>query len=155
MREGLIKNKKFMSQRKFKKQKGYITLLIMLLVSAVSFTIILSVLRSSTSSSQSALAILQGAQARAYANTCAEDALYAIKNDPVATKDLLGVPQEARDFCTFEILTTDYPANPSTWSFRATSVSGAETIAYLTITAKRSGSNLTVTAWDETPPVVE
>ena len=83
------------------KQNGYVTLLVMLIVATVSFAIVLSALRSSVSSSQDSLAVLEGARARSYANGCVEDALYKIYDNPdTAVGDFAGVN------CTYNTLAT-------------------------------------------------
>ncbi len=83
-----LKNKK--RKINLERQKGYVTLLVMLIVATVSFGLILSALRSSVNSTQDSLAILKGAEARASANASMEDALYAIYSDPYIAAGTVG-----------------------------------------------------------------
>jgi hypothetical protein len=65
--------------------QGYITLLSVIAVGALSAIIATSLLFSGTTSLQTTRTLQEGVQARALAHTCAERALIQIKNDPSAS----------------------------------------------------------------------
>lgn len=60
---------------------GYITLISILIISAIAVTLTLALMLLSVGSSQSSVTITQSRQAETYANACAEEALEQIKTN--------------------------------------------------------------------------
>ena len=123
--------------------------MVMLIVSAVSFGIILSALQGSVSSSQSALTIMQSAKARAYANGCIEDALFAIHNNPTSVATT-GSKVISSGTCSYVITPPQVidPSVPSVWTILSTGVENDVTVKIST-NAILNNSSLSVTNWNE------
>ena len=132
--------------------RGFITLLIMLIVSAVCFLLIISALQSSVNSSKSALAILQSSKARAYANTCIEEALYAIHTSPgtVVLNTPITPSSQKTDTgtCSYTVTSPDITLNPSTWTILGTGVENNVTVQIST-NAILNNSALGIVDWNE------
>jgi uncharacterized protein (UPF0333 family) len=67
-------------QRKIQNNKGYVTLISILVIGAVGLAITTSLVLLGVSSSRTSLALEQGNQAKVLANACAEEALQQIWN---------------------------------------------------------------------------
>ncbi len=70
-------------QKKLQINSGYVTLISMLVISAVGLSVAVSLVLLSAGSSRSSLALEQGNQAKALANACAEEALQQIWNSDI------------------------------------------------------------------------
>ena len=173
--------KNFLKNKRLK-QNGYVTLMIMLIVASASFALVFSTLNSSVSSSQAAGAILGSANARAYADACIEDALYLIYTDPSTAVNHSGgrpfsllekdapkysflekilLPQRAfaqglvaAGSCDYNITSSDYPNDPSSWYILANGYVGDVTKS-IEVSAQLSGSTINITDWNETAPAVD
>lgn len=65
---------------KYRQAHGYITLLSVLIISAIGLAVTISLILLGLGSGQSSLTLAKSAQAKALANACAEQALQAIRN---------------------------------------------------------------------------
>ena len=129
------------------KTSGYITLMLMLVIAAVSFMLIFSALRSSVNSSKSILVIKQEVNARSYANTCIENALYQIKLDPSSAS---GTVEEiiSDGSCSYTTTTPDATLNPSVWNILSIGILGDVSVQINTNTIL-TDSNLEIIDWNE------
>ena len=66
---------------KLKANKGYVTLVSILVIGAVGLAVVTSLVLLGVGSSRSSFSLEQGSQAKALANACAEEALQQIWND--------------------------------------------------------------------------
>ncbi len=138
-----------MFNKKSQKSSGFITLMIMLIVSAVVFLLIISALRSSVNSSQGSLAILQSAKARAYANSCIEEALYAIHLDP-SNVSATGNKSIDTGNCSYTITPPESlnTQNSTVWTILSTGVENDVTVQIST-NALLNNSDLSIIDWNE------
>ncbi len=68
-------------QNKYQKPTGYVTLISMLVMGAVSLSAVLSIFLTGVITTKESLAVMQSSEANALALACAEDGLEAIRDD--------------------------------------------------------------------------
>jgi hypothetical protein len=89
-------------RRKVNRQKGYSTLISVIIVSAITFSFALSLLTISTANNKLMITIERSQLAKALANTCAEQALFAIRKDTNFSGD--GGLVMGQGSCTYSVI---------------------------------------------------
>ncbi len=125
-------------------QRGYVALLTVLIVGALSLAVGTSLLLSGADASRAALVAQQAAQARNLASACAEDALQ-VAIDPTATTNV-GTRALAAGNCRYEIITTSATERTIRSSGRVDDV-----VKYVTVYATIFPSSISVISWQENP----
>ncbi len=74
-------------KNKFKKQKGYVTLFLVIIVGVITTAMVLTVLNDGLSSASTGLSFTERYRARSFANACAEKALYRIHNGDITDSE--------------------------------------------------------------------
>ncbi len=88
---------------KHKKQNGYITLMMMIIVGSLTAGIVYTVLSDSIGSLQTSLSFNQTYQARSFSNACAERALYRIHNGDITTSETDSITFGTNQTCTYDV----------------------------------------------------
>ncbi|MBD3300459.1 MAG: hypothetical protein GF347_03850 [Candidatus Moranbacteria bacterium] len=92
-----------MKTKKQKFNQGYVVLISVLIVSAIGITVAVSILLSSINASQSNQIMTDAAQARAYADSCVEEALSQLKgNQSFSGTGSLVFPDSST--CEYEVI---------------------------------------------------
>ncbi len=150
---------KFIQNTKYKIQNtnsGYITLMLILIVGAISFAIVFSILSSGITSTRIGLAFMGSYKAREYADACIEDTLYIIHAGTASTTGCYYEDFENSDSgtdCGHTIdnegcrstFSGDYG---STWEINSTGQSGRLS-RDITVNAEESSGDITITGWSE------
>ncbi len=94
-------------KNRFKQQKGYITLLLVIMVGAITTAMVITALGDGLGSAQTGAAFSERYRARSYADACVESALYLIHDDTIST------PGSGSDSIDFDTGTCSYTAEVS------------------------------------------
>lgn len=134
------------------KKPGYISLITVLVVSAVAATIALVILFAGVGSSKSSFGVTQAAQAKAAANACAELALGAIQaNITLATPNSANytIDSNTNTQCDYTITGTspDYIIDAT----GTVDASGKNIKKRVHIVLNRVGPTLNIASWQEIP----
>lgn len=140
--ENLSRNGKLFSRRQ--SASGYITLVLVVIVGAITAAIVLTALSDGVSSSQTGLSFIQEYKARSFADACAEQALYLIHIGTIGTPGTgTGtLTPDASGTCTYDV-SVDAGGNVT---IDAEGVSGRATVP-VAVTATVSLGAVTITNW--------
>ncbi len=127
------------------RENGYITLVLIIIVGALTAAVVLTALSDGISSAQTGLSFSQTYQARGYANACIEEALYRIHNlDITATENNNGAPTS---FGSNEKCTYDASVSGANVTIYATGTSNRATVGEI-LTGAVSGGDVTIIRWN-------
>ncbi|MEK7608463.1 MAG: hypothetical protein AAB495_02700 [Patescibacteria group bacterium] len=126
------------------KNKGFITLASVLVISAVGLSIALSLVLLGLGSSRTSFALNQSIQARGLANACAEESLRKVKNSLLFVgTSTLTLPGGT---CVYAVTNTGGQARAITTSGQVGAI-----IRKVNISISRITPFITVTSWQELP----
>ncbi|MES2023088.1 MAG: hypothetical protein V4439_00190 [Patescibacteria group bacterium] len=129
---------------KIKKQKGYVTLMMMIIIGALTAGIVYTIMSDSISSLQMGVSFSQTYKARSYANACAEEALFRIHNgDITAHEDNTSSPIS---FGTNETCTYDATVSGGNVTITVTG-NAKRAIVSETVNGTVSGGAVHITSW--------
>lgn len=131
-----------MHQLAYDNQRGYITLISVLVVSTISVAITVSLVLLGVGSSRSSFALEQVNQAKALANLCAEEALQEINDStPYTGTDNLTIGQGT---CTYTVTNTGGQNRTITASGTVDTI-----IRKVSISIDAINPNINITSWQE------
>lgn len=134
------------------KKPGYISLITVLVVSAVAATVALVILFAGVGSSKSSFGVTQAAQAKAAANACAELALGAIQANITLTtpnSNSYTIDTNSKTQCDYTITGTS--PNYTISATGTVDATGKNLRRRVTITLNRVGPTLNIASWQEVP----
>ncbi len=125
-----------------KSQEGYIALISLLIIAAVTLVISTSLTIVSISEAQASLSFTEGIEARYMAESCTEEALLRLRDNSAYTSGTLTIEN---DSCTINIT----GGNPYTITVTGSTSTVPTYTKKIQIIAKKAGRSINIISWQE------